>query len=63
MTEKGPPRRRMSEDMTVRNLSPTTQRYYVHAVAKFGHLFGRAPERLGLPWPGGGACLPGPPHC
>jgi hypothetical protein len=29
-------RRRMIEDMTVRNLSPATQRSYVHAVAKFG---------------------------
>jgi hypothetical protein len=38
MTEISPLRRRMIEDMTVRNLSPATQRSYVHAVAKFGHL-------------------------
>jgi integrase/recombinase XerD len=48
MTEISPLRRRMIEDMTVRNLSPATQRSYVHAVAKFGRFFGRSPERLGL---------------
>ncbi len=35
MAETSPLRRRMIEDMTVRNLSPATQRSYVHAVAKF----------------------------
>lgn len=35
MAEMSPLRRRMIEDMTVRNLSPATQRSYVHAVAKF----------------------------
>jgi integrase/recombinase XerD len=48
MTEMSPLRRRMIEDMTVRNLSPANQRSYVHAVAKFGRFFGRSPERLGL---------------
>jgi integrase/recombinase XerD len=48
MTEMSPLRRRMIEDMTVRNLSPATQRSYVHAVAKFGRFFGRSPARLGL---------------
>ena len=48
MTEISPLRRRMIEDMTVRNLSPATQRSYVHAVAKFGRFFSRSPERLGL---------------
>jgi len=43
-----PLRRRMIEDMTVRNLSPATQRSYVHAVAKFSRYFGRSPDRLGL---------------
>src|SRR5271168_1329105 len=38
----------MIEDMTVRNLSPATQRSYVHAVAKFGRFFGRSPDRLDL---------------
>jgi len=48
MTEISPLRRRMIEDMTVRNLSPTTQRSYVHAVAKLSRYFGRSPDRLGL---------------
>ena len=48
MTEISPLRRRMIEDMTVRNLSPATQRSYVHAVAKFARFFGRSPETLDL---------------
>ncbi len=48
MTEMSPLRRRMIEDMTVRNLSPATQRSYMHAVAKFGRFFSRSPEKLGL---------------
>ena len=47
MAEMSPLRRRMIEDMTVRNLSPATQRSYVHAVAKFSRYFGRSPDRLG----------------
>ena len=41
-----PLRCRMIEDMTVRNLSPATQRSYLHAVAKFSLYFGRSPDRL-----------------
>ena len=48
MAEISPLRRRMLEDMTVRNLSPATQRSYVHAVSKFSRFFGRSPERLTL---------------
>jgi integrase/recombinase XerD len=48
MAEMSPLRRRMIEDMKVRNLSPATQRSYVHAVAKFSQYFGRSPDRLGL---------------
>lgn len=48
MAEMSPLRRRMIEDMTVRNLSPATQRSYLHAVAKFSRHFGRSPDRLGL---------------
>ena len=38
----------MIEDMTVRNLSPATQRSYVHAVSKLSRYFGRSPDRRGL---------------
>jgi hypothetical protein len=48
MAEMTPLRRRMIEDMKVRNLSPATQRSYVHAVAKFAQHFNRPPDRLGL---------------
>ncbi len=48
MAELSPLRRRMIEDMTVRNLSPATQRSYVHAVSKFSRFFGRSPNRLDL---------------
>ena len=43
-----PLRRRMIEDMTVRNLSPATQRSYPHAVAKFSRYFSRSPDRLDI---------------
>src|SRR5260370_27735073 len=48
MAEMSPLRRRMIEDMTIRNLSPATQRSYVHAVSKFSRHFGRSPDRLDL---------------
>jgi hypothetical protein len=48
MAELSPLRRRMIEDMTVRNLSPATQRSYLHAVVKFSRFFGRSPDRPGL---------------
>ena len=49
MTERiSPLRLRMIEDMTVRNLSPTTQGSYIHAVKKFSLHFGRSPDCLGL---------------
>jgi len=48
MSEMSPLRRRMIEDMTVRNLSPATQRSYVHAVLRFARFFDCSPERLGL---------------
>ena len=48
MAEMSPLRRRMIEDMTVRNLSPATQRSYLHAVTKFSRYFGCPPDRLGL---------------
>jgi site-specific recombinase XerD len=48
MAEMSPLRRRMIEDMTIRNLSPATQQSYLHAVSKFSQYFGRSPDRLGL---------------
>ena len=48
MTEISPLRRRVIDDMTIRNLSPATQRSYLHAVTKFSRYFGRSPDRLGL---------------
>jgi integrase/recombinase XerD len=38
----------MIEDMTVRNLSPATQRSCLHAVSKFSRFFGRSPDTLTL---------------
>ena len=35
MAEIGPLRRRTIEDMTVRDLSPTTQRSYLYTAGKF----------------------------
>lgn len=48
MTEISPLRRRMIEDMTVRNLSPATQQSYLNAVAKLSRYFGRSPDRFYL---------------
>ena len=42
-----PLRRRMIEDMRIRNLSPQTQRAYVEQVSRFALHFGQSPERLG----------------
>ena len=43
MAEMSPLRRRMIEDMTVRNLSPATPRSYLHAVAKFAAILSARP--------------------
>src|SRR6516225_4659657 len=48
MAEISPLRRRMIEDMTVRNLSPATQQSYLNALSKFSRYFGRSPDHLGL---------------
>jgi hypothetical protein len=44
--EISPLRRRMIEDMTIRNMSPATQRSYISAVSKFSRYFGRSPDKL-----------------
>ena len=48
MSEISPLRRRMTEDMTVRNLSPATQQSYISGVSKFSRFFGRSPDLLDL---------------
>ena len=48
MAEISPLRRRMIEDMTVRNPWPATQQSYLNAVSKLSRHFGRSPDRLGL---------------
>lgn len=47
MTQTSPLRQRMIEDLTIRNLSPETQRSYVRHVSKFSRFFGRSPDQLG----------------
>ena len=47
MAEMSPLRRRMIEDMTIRNLSPATQQSYLYAVSKFSRYFGHSPDGLG----------------
>jgi integrase/recombinase XerD len=47
MTEQITPlRRRMIEDMSLRNMSPATQCAYVSAVRNFSTFFGRSPDKL-----------------
>jgi site-specific recombinase XerD len=41
-----PLRQRMIEDMQLRNLTPETQRSYVHYVAEYARYFGLSPEKL-----------------
>jgi integrase/recombinase XerD len=45
-----PLRQRMIEDMTIRNMSPSTQKIYVAAVANFSIFHGRSPDKLSY-WP------------
>src|SRR5262244_2244845 len=48
MAKMSPLRRRMIEDMTLRNLSRQTQQSYIYAVAKFSRHFNRPPDQLGM---------------
>ncbi len=48
MTRTNPLRARMIEDMTIRNLSPATQRSYLAAIRKFSTYFGKSPNLLSL---------------
>ena len=48
MAEMSRLRRWMIEDMTIRNLSPATQRSYLHAVSKFSRI--PPARRIGSGW-------------
>ncbi len=48
MAQMSPLRRRMIEDMTIRNLSPATQQSYIYEVLKFSRFFDRSPDQLTL---------------
>ena len=48
MAEMSPLRRRMIEDMTIRNLSPATQHPTSMQSRDFSQYFGRSPDRLGV---------------
>jgi integrase/recombinase XerD len=48
MAQISPLRQRMIEDMTIRNLSRSTQQSYMYAVVKFSRHFSRTPARLGM---------------
>ena len=48
MATMSPLRRRMIEDMTIRNLSPSTQQSYIYAIVKFSRHFGCSPDQLNL---------------
>ena len=48
MAETSPLRRRMTDDMMIRNLLPATQQSYLYAVAKFSRYFHCPPDRLSL---------------
>src|SRR2546426_2779550 len=43
-----PLRQRMIDDMTMRNLSPSTQETYIRAVAQFSTFHWRSPDNLGV---------------
>jgi integrase/recombinase XerD len=43
-----PLRQRMIDDMTMRNLSPSTHETYIRAVAQFSAFHRRSPDRLGV---------------
>src|SRR5207245_2533395 len=55
-TDRSPPmtkpisplRQRMIDDMTMRNLSPSTQETYIRAVAQFSTFHWRSPDKLGV---------------
>ena len=43
-----PLRQRMIDDITFRNMSPSTHKVYTYAVANFSTFHGRSPDKLGV---------------
>ena len=43
---QAPDIQRLIDDMTIRNMSPSTIKIYVYAVAKFSRFYGRPPDKL-----------------
>jgi hypothetical protein len=48
-TRARPGRLRMTEDMQLRNLSPATQRSYLHQITQLARYFKKSPDMLGPP--------------
>jgi integrase/recombinase XerD len=48
MANMTPLRRRMVEDMTIQNMTPSTQQTYLHVVSKFSRHFICLPDKLGV---------------
>ena len=46
-----PLRRRMLDDMKLRNMAVSTRKIYVSSVANFSAFHGRSPDRLTFEWP------------
>jgi integrase/recombinase XerD len=46
MEQVSPLRQRMIDDMTIRNMSPNTQKAYIRAVKNFSRHFGKSPDKL-----------------
>ena len=44
-----PLRRKMREDMQIRNFAPSTQKGYLWRVGQFARHFRRSPDQLGAP--------------
>ena len=55
-------RQRMIDDMTMRNLSPSTHETYIRAVAQFSAFHRRSPDKLGVVESPGGIAPPGAPR-
>src|SRR4029434_6521683 len=53
-----PLRQRRSDDMTMRNLSPSTQETYIRAVAQFNTFHWRSPDKLGVEHLREAPCIP-----